>query len=101
MSHPLWYTIRMNKMKNDKPNKTYELWFSGDIVGEPLPKNRHSLNTLLKEAHQILTDAATVSGGVGVGSAEIFCRQGDDNETVWSMSIDEFTKGHRLPIKAL
>jgi len=83
---------------------TYELWFLGDMVGEPLPKNRDSLNALLKEAHQMLTDAAAV-GGV-VGEAEIVHRWGDDvflsnDETVWSMSIDEFKKGHRLPIKAL
>ena len=80
----------------------YELWFLGDIVGEPLPKNRDSLNVLLKEAHQMLADAASV-GGV-VGEAEIVHRWGEfghDDETVWSMSLDEFTKGHRLPIKAL
>ena len=84
---------------------TYELWFLGDIVGKPLPKNRDSMNTLLKEAHQMLTDAVAV-GGV-VGEAEIVHRWFPfgsifgDNETVWSMSIDEFKKGHRLPIKAL
>ena len=69
----------------------YELWFLGDMVGEPLPKNRDSLNTLLKEAHQMLTDAAAV-GGV-VGEAEIVYRGGGHNdETVWSMSLDEFKK---------
>ena len=82
----------------------YELWFLGDMVGEPLPKNRDSLNALLKEAHQMLTDAAAV-GGV-VGSADIVHRWGEDvflsnDETVWSMSLDEFKKGHRLPMKAL
>ena len=80
----------------------YELWFLGDMVGEPLPKNRDSLNALLKEAHQMLTDAAAV-GGV-VGSAEIVHRWGEfghDDETVWSMSLDEFKQGHRLPMKAL
>ena len=83
--------------------KKYELWFLGDMVGEPLPKNRDNLNALLKEAHQMLTDAAAV-GGV-VGEAEIVHRWAGQNEpkdeTVWSMSMDEFTKGHRLPIKAL
>ena len=44
---------------------TYELWFLGDMVGEPLPKNRDNLNALLKEAHQMLTDAAAVGGVVG------------------------------------
>ena len=42
-------------------------------------------------------------GGV-VGSAEIVHRWGEfghDDETVWSMSLDEFKKGHRLPMKAL
>jgi hypothetical protein len=84
---------------------SYELWFLGDIVGKPLPKNRGNLDALLKEAHQMLTDAAAV-GGV-VGEAEIVHRWfpfgsifGND-ETVWSMSIDEFKKGHRLPIKTL
>jgi len=83
---------------------TYELWFLGDIVGEPQAKNRTTLNALLKEAHQMLTDAAAV-GGV-VGSAEIVHRWGEDvflsnDETVWSMSLDEFKKGHRLPMKAV
>ena len=81
---------------------TYELWFLGDMVGEPQAKNRTTLNALLQEAHQMLTDAAAV-GGV-VGEAEIVHRWGEHgqhDETVWSMSIDEFTKGHRLPIKAL
>ena len=88
---------------------TYELWFLGDIVGEPQAKNRVTLNALLKEAHQMLTDAAAV-GGV-VGEAEIVYRWAGKprlkfpnepkDETVWSMSIDEFKKGHRLPIKAL
>ena len=84
---------------------TYELWFLGDMVGEPQAKNRTTLNALLQEAHQMLTDAAAV-GGV-VGEAEIVHRRfaygsifGED-ETVWSMSLDEFKKGHRLPIKAL
>ena len=85
---------------------TYELWFLADIVGEPQPKNRATLNALLKEALQMLADAAAEavhSGGV-VGSAEIVHRWGEHgqhDETVWSMSLDEFTKGHRLPIKAL
>ena len=84
---------------------TYELWFLGDMVGKPLPKNRGSLDALLKEAHQMLVDAAAV-GGV-VGEAEIVHRRfaygsifGED-ETVWSMSLDEFKKGHGLPIKVL
>ena len=51
----------------------------------------------------MLTDAAAV-GGV-VGEAEIVHRWDvgplDNNETVWSMSLDEFKKGHRLPIKAM
>ena len=89
-------------MKNKE--HTYELWFLGDIVGEPQAKNRTTLNALLKEAHQMLTDAASV-GGV-VGEAEIVHREHQFghctwDETVWSMSMDEFTKGHRLPIKAL
>ena len=84
-------------MKNEE--QTYELWFLGDIVGEPQPKNRTTLNALLKEAHQMLTDAATV-GGV-VGEAEIVHVCWDRDETVWSMSLDEFKKGHRLPIKAI
>ena len=87
---------------NNKP--TYELFFLGDHAGHG-PKNRDTLNWLLKEAHQLLKDAAAV-GGV-VGEAEIFVRHNSDTgayengETVWSMSIDEFKKGHRLPIKAL
>jgi hypothetical protein len=81
---------------------TYELWFLAGIVGEPQPKNRTTLNALLKEAHQMLTDAAAV-GGV-VGEAEIVHRWGEHgqhDETVWSMSLDEFKKGHRLPVKAI
>ena len=80
---------------------TYELWFLGDRH-HMLRKNRDSLNTLLKEAHQMLTAAAAV-GGV-VGEAEIVHRWGEHgqhDETVWSMSLDEFKKGHRLPIKAI
>jgi len=73
---------------------TYELWFLGDSVGEPLPKNRASLEALLREARQMLTDAAAV-GGVG-GEAEIVHRWAGQNEpkdeTVWSMSLDEFKK---------
>ena len=85
---------------------TYELWFLGDIVGEPQPKNRTTLNALLKEAHQMLTDAATAEPTLRWGEAEIVCREHQFghctwDETVWSMSMDEFTKGHRLPIKAL
>jgi hypothetical protein len=84
-----------------KEKHTYELWFLGDMVGETLPKNRDSINALLKEAHQMLTDAAAV-GGV-VGEAEIVHRWDGTTleETVWSMSLDEFKKGHRLPIKTL
>ena len=84
-----------------KETHTYELWFLGDMVGETLPKNRDSINALLKEAHQMLTDAAAV-GGV-VGEAEIVHRWDGTTleETVWSMSLDEFKKGHRLPIKTL
>ena len=82
----------------EKELHTYELWFLGDIVAE-LPKNRDNINALLKEAHQMLTDAAAV-GGV-VGEAEIVHRWGLEDETVWSMSMNEFTKGHRLPIKAI
>jgi hypothetical protein len=81
---------------------TYELWFLGSIVGEPQHKSRTTLNALLKEAHQMLTDAAAV-GGV-VGEAEIVHRWGEHgqhDETVWSMSLDEFKKGHRLPMKAI
>ena len=80
----------------------YELWFLGSIVGEPQHKSRTTLNALLKEAHQMLTDAAAV-GGV-VGEAEIVHRWGEHgqhDETVWSMSLDEFKKGHRLPMKAV
>ena len=47
--------------------KKYELWFLGDMVGEPLPKNRDSLNALLKEAHQMLTDAAAVGDTFKMG----------------------------------
>ena len=78
---------------------TYELWFLGDSVGEPLPKNRASLEALLREARQMLTDAAAV-GGV-VGEAEIVHRWDvgplDNNETVWSMSLDEFNKKEPSP----
>ena len=69
---------------------TYELWFLGDIVGEPQVKNRATLNTLLQEGIQMLTDAASVGGAVG--EAEIVCSDGVWDETVWSMSIDEFKK---------
>ena len=74
---------------------TYELWFLGDSVGEPLPKNRASLEALLIEARQMLTDAAAV-GGV-VGEAEIVCREHQLghctwDERVWSMSLNEFKK---------
>jgi hypothetical protein len=88
-------------MTDNKP--TYELWFLGDMVGEPQVKSRAALNALLQEAHQMLADAAAV-GGV-VGEAEIVHRWDvgplDNNETVWSMSLDEFKKGHRLPIRAM
>ena len=85
---------------------TYELWFLGDIVGEPQPKNRTTLNALLQEAHQMLTDAAAAEPTLKWGEAEIVHREHQLghctwDETVWSMSMDEFTKGHRLPIKAL
>tara|TARA_Y100000310_G_scaffold50850_1_gene46938 strand:+ start:304 stop:663 length:360 start_codon:yes stop_codon:yes gene_type:complete len=88
---------------------TYELWFLGDMVGEPLPKNRESLDALLKEAHQMLTDALPIMIG-GCNGAEIVHRSEllvggipalQNDETVWSMSLDEFKKGHRLPIKTL
>ena len=87
---------------NNKP--TYELFFLGDHVGHG-PKNRGTLDWLLKEAHQLLKDAAAV-GGV-IGEAEIFVRHNSDTgayengETVWSMSLDEFTKGHRRAMKVL
>ena len=68
---------------------TYELWFLGDIVGEPQVKNRATLNTLFQEGIQMLTDAASVGA---VGEAEIVCSDGVWDETVWSMSIDEFKK---------
>ena len=78
---------------------TYELWFLGDMVGEPQPKNRATLNALLQEGIQMLTDAASV-GGV-VGEAEIVHRWDvgplDNNETVWSMSLDEFKKKEPSP----
>ena len=86
---------------------SYELWFLGDVVGKPLPKNRDNLNTLLKEAHQLLTDAVAAEPTLNYGEAEIVRRWnelGEEmhyDETVWSMSIDEFKKGHRLPIKAI
>ena len=82
----------------------YELWFLGDIVGSPLRRNRGSLNVLLKEAHQMLTDAVEAEPTLSVGEAEIVHRWGEHgqhDETVWSMSLDEFKKGHRLPIKAI
>jgi len=92
MSHPVWYTVRM--IMKDKQH-TYELWFLGDMVGEPQAKNRTTLNALLQEAHQMLTDAASV-GGV-VGEAEIVYREHQLghctwDERVWSMSMDEFKK---------
>lgn len=81
---------------------TYELWFLGDIVGEPLPKNRNNLDALLKEAHQLLTDAVAAEPALNYGEAEIVHRwdlssmfsEGRifNDETVWSMSIDEFKK---------
>ena len=122
MSHLMWY-ITIMKIEITSPSDkvadavrqylgrsthTYELWFLGDMVGEPLPKNRDSLDALLKEAHQMLTDAAAVCGVVG--EAEIVHRSEllvggvpalQNDETVWSMSLDEFKKGHRLPIKTL
>ena len=90
------------KMKENKP--TYELWFLGDMVGEPQAKNRATLNALLQEAHQMLTDAVAAEPTLNYGEAEIVHRWGEfghDDETVWSMGLDEFKKGHRLPIKAL
>ena len=88
---------------NNKP--TYELFFLGDHVGHG-PKNRGTLDWLLKEAHQLLKDAAAV-GGV-IGEAEIFVRHNSDTgayengETVWSMSLNEYKRAiRRLPIKAL
>ena len=89
----------MNDITNYSP--TYELFFLGDHAGHG-PKNRDTLNWLLKEANQLLKDAAAV-GGVD-GEAEIVHRWGEHgqhDETVWSMSLDEFKKGHRLPIKAI
>ena len=94
----------MNMINGTNYQPTYELFFLGDHVGHG-PKNRDTLNWLLKEAHQLLKDAAAV-GGV-IGEAEIFVRHTsntgayENGETVWSMSLDEFTKGHGLPIKAL
>jgi hypothetical protein len=74
---------------------TYELWFLGDMVGEPQTKNRATLNALLQEGIQMLTDAASV-GGV-VGEAEIVYREHQFghctwDERVWSMSLNEFKK---------
>ena len=87
MSHLVWYTRRMI-IEN---TSTYELWFLGDMVGEPQTKNRATLNTLLQEGIQMLTDAASVDGVVG--EAEIVHRWNRLNthgEIVWSMSISEF-----------
>jgi len=78
---------------------TYELWFLGDIVGKPQAKNRTTLNALLKEAHQMLTDAVAAEPTLNYGEAEIVHRWGEFGEyntTVWSMGIDEFKKGHAL-----
>ena len=96
--------MKSNPAKTMKEH-TYELWFLGDQVGEPQPKNRASLNTLLQEAHQMLADALPIMIG-GCNGAEIVPREHQFghctwDETVWSMSMDEFTKGHLLPIKAL
>jgi hypothetical protein len=90
MSHPLWYTVRMIMKDNEY---TYELWFLGDMVGEPQTKSRATLNTLLQEGIQMLTDAASVGGAVG--EAEIVCSDGVWDETVWSMSLNEFKKSNR------
>ena len=101
MSHPPWYTLRMIMTDN---KHTYELWFLGDMVGEPQAKNRATLNALLQEAHQMLTDAVAAEPTLNYGEAEIVHRWGEfghDDETVWSMSLDEFKKGHRLPMKTL
>ena len=82
-------------MKNKK--HTYELWFLGDIVGEPQPKNRAALNTLLQEGVQMLTDDVAAEPTLGYGEAEIVHREHQFghctwDDTVWSMSIDEFKK---------
>jgi len=84
-------------MNGTNYSPTYELFFLGDHAGHG-PKNRDTLNWLLKEANQLLKDAAAV-GGV-VGEAEIFVRQHgpigyENGETVWSMSLDEFKKVNR------
>ena len=76
---------------------TYELWFLGDMVGEPLPKNRASFNALLKEAHQLLADAFAAEPALGYGEAEIVHREHQFghclfDETAWSMSMNEFKK---------
>lgn len=52
------HDITPNKIMTDNNKPTYELWFLGDIVGEPQAKSRATLNALLQEAHQMLTDAA-------------------------------------------
>ena len=87
---------------------TYELWFLGDVC-KIRSKNRDSFDALLKEAHEMLTDALPIMIG-GCNGAEIFHRSQtaiggvvvqEHTETVWSMSLDEFKKGHRLPMKAL
>jgi len=74
---------------NDK--HTYELWFLGNMVGEPQPKNRATFEALLNQAHYCFADAAAYSGVVG--EAEIVYRWGEHgqhDETVWSMSLNEF-----------
>ena len=78
---------------------TYELWFLGDVC-KIRSKNRDSFDALLKEAHEMLTDALPIMIG-GCNGAEIFHRSQtaiggvvvqEHTETVWSMSFDEFKK---------
>jgi len=81
---------------------TYELWFLGDMVGEAQTKNRATLNALLQEGIQMLTDAVAAEPTLNCGEAEIVHRWGEFGqrrswaETVWSMSIDEYKKGRLI-----
>ena len=79
-------------MKNEH---TYELWFLGDMVGEPQPKNHATFEALLNQAHYCFADA--VLEFQGFGDAEIVHRWGEHgqhDEIAWSMSLNEFKKAN-------
>ena len=93
MSYPLCYTVRM-KIKEDKRQATYELWYLGDFY-ESGVKGRETFDRFLVEAGsllQICTDEKISVGGVEIVEVS---PDGKIVESVWSMNVDEFEKVNR------